>query len=43
MKMDLFRKDGFNMYTKLLRKFVTWQARFAGHCDGGGTHSGHCY
>ena len=35
------------MYTKLLRKFVQWQVRFAGHCDDGGDdgggHTGHCY
>lgn len=31
------------MYTKLLRKFVQWQVRFAGHCDDGGGHTGHCY
>ncbi len=44
MKMAHCRKDGFNMYTKLLRRFVKWQVRFAGHCDvGGGGHLGHCY
>lgn len=44
MKMARYRKDGFNvMYTKILRRIVKWQVRFAGHCDGSGGHVGHCF
>lgn len=38
MKMDYFRKDGYKMYTKLLRKINKLKRVFAGHCGGGG----HC-
>lgn len=44
MRMVHYRKDGFNMYTKLLRKLTKLQVRMAGHCDTtGGGHTGHCY
>lgn len=44
MKMDHYRRDGSNMYTKLLRGLVKFQVRMAGHCDTSGTGggSGHC-
>lgn len=45
MKMKDYRKDGFNMYAKLLRLIVKTRRQMAGHCDGdgGGGYTGHCY
>lgn len=31
------------MYTKILRKLTKLQRRMAGHCDGSGGGTGHCY
>ena len=44
MKMEDQRKDGFNMYTKLLRTIVKMKRQMAGHCDGDGGSGGcgHC-
>lgn len=46
MKMVHYRKGGFSMYTRLLRRLVKLQVRMAGHCTnpgGGSVPSGHCY
>lgn len=42
MKMDYLRKDGYNMYTKLLRMIVKMKRKVSGHCDGSSGGSGHC-
>lgn len=31
------------MYTKILRKIIIGLRRMAGHCDGSGGGTGHCY
>ena len=41
MKMGYWRKDGYNMYTKLLKMIVKLQRQLAGHC-GGSNGGGHC-
>ena len=45
MRMENSRKDGYEMklYTKILRSVVKKMRRMAGHCDGGGAGTGHCY
>lgn len=47
MKMVHYRKDGYSMYTKMLRKLAEFQRKMAGHCDptdtGRGSGTGHCY
>ena len=43
MKMVHYRKDGFSMYTKLLRFLVKLERRASGHCMGDEGGSGHCY
>jgi hypothetical protein len=39
--MEHSRKDGFNMYTKILRKMVAFSKTLDGHCDGN-SGNGHC-
>ena len=45
MRMAHYRKDGFNMYTKLLRFLVRIERQICGHCDapGEGPNNAHCY
>ena len=31
------------MYTKMLRRIVKMMRTMAGHCDGDGGYTGHCY
>lgn len=31
------------MYTKILRALIKNMRRMAGHCDGDGGYTGHCY
>lgn len=40
MKMENWRKDGFDMFTKLIRALVKWQRSCGSHCGDGPT--GHC-
>ena len=40
MKMAHYRRDGFNMYTRVLRFLVKAEQRMSGHCDGSGGTSG---
>ena len=40
MRTEHYREDGFNMYTKILRKIIKIKRWSFGHCDGSGT--GHC-
>lgn len=39
MKMAHWRKDGFDMWTKVVRKMAKLRVALAGHCSDGG----HCY
>ena len=41
MRMARYRKDGYSMYTKVLRFVVRFGKKVSGHCDPGG-EAGHC-
>ena len=43
MKMEVYRKVGYKMYTKIIRGIILLTRKFSGHCSGDSGHIGHCY